>query len=153
MGATTDTNSVRQNVCNAVAQYPYRRWYVTKRRRTIALSGNGTDKRLQTLSSPFRIAASRSWRHHQCMPPDVQREKRFDMLQDNQIKMVLKYMWSKGCQYQIGHFRRWRTGEPQRSHVSMRGVGSVALRGLASRTLTLSSVLSRRMSLAQFLDR
>ena len=41
MGATTDTNSVRQNVCNAVAQYPYRRWYVTKRRRKIALSGNG----------------------------------------------------------------------------------------------------------------
>ena len=58
-----------------------------------------------------------------------------------------------GCQYQIGHFRRCRTAEPQRSHVSMRGVGSVALRGLASRTLALSSVLSRRMSLAQFLDR
>ena len=111
------------------------------------------DRRLQTLSSPFRIAASRSWGHHQCMPPDVQREKRFDMLQVNQIKMVLKYMWSKGCQYHIGHFRRCRTAEPQRSHVSIRGVGSVVLRGLASRTLALSSVLSRRMSLAQFLDR
>ena len=153
MGATTDTNSVRQNVCNSVPQYPFRRWYVTKPRRTIALCGNGTDNRLQTLSSPFQIAASRSWGHHQCMPPDVQQEKRFDMLQVNQIKMVFKYMWSKGCQYQIGHFRRWRTGEPQRSHVSMRGVGSVLLCGLANRTLALSSVLSRRMSLAQFLDR
>ena len=62
-------------------------------------------------------------------------------------------MGSKGCQLQTGHFRQFRTGEPQRSHVSMRGVGSVVLRGLASRTLALSSVLSRRMSLAQFLDR
>ena len=50
-------------------------------------------------------------------------------------------MWSKGCQLQIGHFRQLRTGEPQRSHVFMRGVGSVLQRGLASRTLALSSDL------------
>ena len=50
-------------------------------------------------------------------------------------------MWSKGCQLQIGHFRQLRTSEPQRPHVFMRGVGNVLQRGLASRTLALSSDL------------
>ena len=50
-------------------------------------------------------------------------------------------MKSKGCHLQIGHFRQLRAGEPQRSHVFMRGVGNVLQRGLASRTLTLSSDL------------
>ena len=50
-------------------------------------------------------------------------------------------MWSKGCHLQIGHFRQSRTGEPQRSHVLLRGVSSVLQRGLASRTTALSSDL------------
>ena len=50
-------------------------------------------------------------------------------------------MGSKGCQLQTGHFRQLRTGEPQRSHVLLRGVSSVLQRGLASRTAALSNDL------------
>ena len=50
-------------------------------------------------------------------------------------------MKSKGCQLQIGHCRQLRTGEPQRSHVLLRGVGNDLLRGLGSRTTALSSDL------------
>ena len=50
-------------------------------------------------------------------------------------------MRSKGCQLQIGHFRQLRKGEPQRSHVLLRGAGNVLQRGLANRTAALSNDL------------
>ena len=50
-------------------------------------------------------------------------------------------MGPKGCQLQTGHFRQFRTGEPQRSHVLLRGVSSVLQRCLANRTLALSNDL------------
>ena len=50
-------------------------------------------------------------------------------------------MGSKGCQLQTGHFRQFRTGEPQRSHVLLRGVSSVLQRDLANHTAALSNDL------------